>query len=304
MRSIFTALTLLLLVLSIGCITVSDSQKQETKDTQYQIHIVDDHGTAITFKKPPERIISLAPSNTEILYALGLADRIVGVTSYDDYPPEASEKEKIGGFKDVNIEKVVSLEPDVVFATGGIQAETVEKLREVGLTVVIMDAKTVEDVFKNILLVGQITGKDEESELFVNGLEERVEKVKQRAQEIKQRPRVAYLLWGDPLMVAGSGTFIEDLIVVAGGENIYSDSAIEYPKVSIESMIERDPEVLIKGDHSDIDSAKLKDNPAWADISAVKNSRFHTIDGNIVNRQGPRVVDGLELFSLWIVGEG
>jgi iron complex transport system substrate-binding protein len=251
----------------------------------------------------PDRIISLAPSNTEILFALGLEEKVVGVTEYCDYPKGALRKEKIGGFQTVNVEKVVSLEPDLVFATGGIQKEIVRKLENLGLSVVVLDAEKVDDILENIMLVGMTTGSEKEAKLLVEDMKQRIEVVEKAAKKSK-KPRVAYLLWGDPLIVAGNQTFMDDLIRLSGGENVFSNALIQYPEISFESLIEMNPEILINGDHSKINKSALEKDLKWMQISAVKNNRVYTIDADTVSRPGPRIVDALELFSKWIAGEG
>ncbi len=257
-------------------------------------------GDGVSSGAAPSRIISLAPSNTEILFALGLGDRIVGVTEYDDYPPEAKGKEKIGGFKTVNIEKVVSLEPDLVLATGGVQTEVVENLKGIGVPVVVLDAKNVGDVLENIMLVGRITGREKEAGKLVNDMKRRINPVKKSRHG---RPkRTMFIIWGNPLMVAGPDTFANDLIDLAGGENIFSDAVTQYPEVSMESVIERDPEVIISGGHAGLNFTLLKTQAGWSEISAVKNNSLYVINADIVSRPGPRIVTAVEQFSEWIGG--
>jgi iron complex transport system substrate-binding protein len=300
MKQIIVPLIAIAIIFS-GCLSAGGGANPP--DGSYPITIDDDSGQNLTITAPPERIISLAPSNTEILFAIGLGEKIVGVTEYCDYPEAATQKEKIGGFKTVNIEKVVSLNPDLVFGTGGVQAEIVQKLRELGISVVILDAGNIDEILENILLVGRITGSELEAETLAFDLEARIQAVKTKSDEMDENPKVAYILWSDPLMVAGSDTFVADLIGLAGGENVFSPSAVQYPTISLEGMIERDPEILINGDHS-LETSELKSDPRWMEINAVKNNQLYTIDADIVSRQGPRIVDALERFSLWITSEG
>jgi iron complex transport system substrate-binding protein len=274
MKHLF-ATSLLLMIILGGCLSDETASNSIQGEKTFPINL-DNYGENITIDAPPERIVSLAPSNTEILFALELGEKVVGVTEHADYPEKAKQKEKIGGFKTVNIEKVVSLNPDLVLATGGVQAEMVQKLRELGLTVVVMDAKDIDEILENIRLVGRITGKNKKARVLVDDLEERVDAVKTRAAVKSYRPKVAYIVWGDPIMVAGRDTFINDLIDLAGGINVFSDSQLQYPTVSMESMIERDPSILINGDHSGITPTSLKNEPEWMEISAVKNDRLYT----------------------------
>jgi iron complex transport system substrate-binding protein len=197
----------------------------------------------------------------------------------------------------------VSLEPDLVFATGGIQKEIVRKLENLGLSVVVLDAEKVDDILENIMLVGMTTGSEKEAKLLVEDMKQRIEVVEKAAKKSK-KPRVAYLLWGDPLIVAGNQTFMDDLIRLSGGENVFSNALIQYPEISFESLIEMNPEILINGDHSKINKSALEKDLKWMQISAVKNNRVYTIYADTVSRPGPRIVDALELFSKWIAGEG
>lgn len=299
MKQLATGLAVLLIILS-GCVSEPPRLKTAVEDTGFPVTLSDNHGRNLTIEKAPIRIVSLAPSNTEILFALGLGEKVVGVTEYDNYPDEAKLVEKVGGFQTVDIEKVVSLNPELVLATGGIQLEVIEKLREVGLTVVVIDAKSVDEIQENILLIGRIAGSKREAESLVDSMGQRIELVKNKSSSNPRRPRVMYIVWGEPLMAAGPGAFASSLIELAGGENVFSDAGIDYPKVSMESVIERDPEVIITNTNTGMELESLKDAAEWKGISAVKNRRFHVINGDIVSRPGPRIVDALELFSTWI----
>ncbi len=259
----------------------------------------DSAGETIFFKTPPKRIISLAPSNTEILYAIGAGDLVVGVTEYDDYPDEVRQKEKIGGFKDVNIERVVALSPDLILATGGVQVEVVETLRELGLNVAVIDSRNLTDVMENIILIGRITQRENEAKTIVQNMETRIKKIQEKSQRNK-RPKTMYIAWGDPLMVAGPEAFANDLIELAGGINIYADAVTQYPQVSIESVIERNPDVIITSEHTGIDLASLPKKPDWREIKAVRNNRLYVINANLVSRPGPRLVLALEQFYEWL----
>jgi iron complex transport system substrate-binding protein len=157
----------------------------------------------------------------------------------------------------------------------------------------------VNDVLENIKLIGRLTDNENEALSLAIGMERRIDAVK-KIEPSKSKPRTMYVVWGDPLMVAGPDAFANDLIDLAGGENIFSDAIIQYPKVSMESVIERDPEIIITGEHSGINLSDLKDKPEWRSISAVKNNRLYTVQADIISRAGPRIVDALELFSLWV----
>ena len=266
---------------------------------EFPLAVTDDLGRNVTISSEPQSIVSLAPSNTEILFALELGDRVMAVSEYCNYPLEAQNKIKIGGFSTVNIEKVVSLRPDFVLATGGVQEAVVEELGRLGLTVIALNAKSIEDVFENIRLVGKAAGELEAArELRVN-LEQRIKAVTDKTKDLpdSQRPRVFYEVQYEPLMTAGPGTFIDDLIHLAGGVNIASDAAAKYPVYNLETLIERNPEVIIISFwHGSIAASveAVKSRKRWQIIDAVKNNRVYGINADIVSRPGPRIVDGIE----------
>ncbi|MFV2041294.1 MAG: cobalamin-binding protein [Candidatus Hydrothermarchaeales archaeon] len=289
-------LTVLIIILATGCTSTGTSQNQA--GTDFPMKITDGAGENITLSAAPTRIVSLAPSNTEILFVLGLGEQIVGVTEYGDYPEEALEKEQIGGFNTISTEKVVALNPGLILATGGVQAEVVEQLRGLNQQVVVIDSKNLDDILSNIQLIGRITGRTSEAQTLVKDLQKRIDAA--RAKGKSTGVKVMYIVWGDPLMVAGPDSFADDLIVKAGGVNIYADAATQYPSVTLESVINRNPEVIIASDNIGLELEDLKDLPEWRETSAVQNGRLYTIDADIVSRPGPRIVDALELFAGWI----
>ena len=296
-------ISIVLLVLVLGCLSSEQTLSIEDVDEEaYPLTLHDNQGINVTILEEPKRIISIAPSNTEILYAIGASEKIIAVTEYDNYPPEVVGMETIGGFSTVNIERVVSMEPDLVFATGGVQTEIVKQLRKLGLVVAVIDAEDIDGILENIVVVGRISGHQEEANRLVLDLEKRVEEVRAVTTSTETKPRVMYIVWGDPLMSAGQGTFIDNIIELAGGENIFQDTNIEYPKVSMESVLEKDPELIIMGDHGGISIGEMKTNPQWMETTAVKTNSVYEIDGDIVSRQGPRIVDALTQFSAWISG--
>ncbi len=267
--------------------------------------VTDDLGRKVTIYKQPETIVSLAPNNTEILFELGLGDKVIAVSEYCNYPLEAQNKIKIGGFSTVNIEKVVSLKPDLVLATGGIQEVIVEELERLGLTVIALAARSIEDVFENIRLVGKAAGEAETARELTTNLERRIKTVTDKIKDLpgSQRPRVFYEVQYEPLMTAGPGTFIDDLIHLSGAINIASDSATKYPVYNLEILIERNPEVIILSlGHGSIAVSVegVKSRKRWKIIDAVKNNQVYGINADIVSRSGPRIVDALEEIARFI----
>jgi len=272
---------------------------------EFPLAVTDDLGRNVTISSEPQSIISLTPSNTEILFALELGDKVMAVSEYCNYPLEAQNKIKIGGFSTINIEKVVSLKPDLVLATGGVQEAVVEELERLGLTVIALNAKSIEEVFENIRLVGKAAGQLEAARELTTKLEQRTKAVTDKAKDLpdSQRPRVFYEIQYEPLMTAGPGTFIDDLIHLAGGVNIASDAAAKYPVYNLETLIERNPEVIIISFwHGSIAASVegVKSRKRWQIIDAVKNNRVYGINADLVSRPGPRIVDGIEEMARFI----
>jgi iron complex transport system substrate-binding protein len=264
--------------------------------------ISDDAGAIVKIDQPTARILSLAPSNTEIVYALGLEDRLVGVTKYCNYPPAAKNKAKIGGFSTVDMEKVVALQPDLVLATDIHSKSVTPLLQKVGFNVVTLYPKTLNDVIGYIDLVGKITGRENAASELTAGLNKRIQAVASSANNpATARPlRTLLIIWYDPLMVAGAGTLPDDMLKVAGGENIASD-VIGYSSVGLETVISRDPEVIIVPS----DMAQ-PENPLWdfvvtdprlKNTTAARNKAIYKMDGNLVLRYGPRCITALEQMA-------
>jgi len=265
--------------------------------------MVDDLGRSVNIEKVPQRIISLAPSNTEILFALGLGDRVVGVTEYCNYPPEAQDKEKIGGFSTPDIEKIIDLHPDLILA-GSIHAkEVIPALAEQGLTVFALEPENLDGILEDIRIVGEITGRRKEASVLVAQVESRTKAITDKTQGLKERPKVFYITWHEPLWSVGSGTIIHELIEKAGGENIFQDIG-GHKVVDLERVILRNPEVIIActghGEAADKPFMWATGEPRLRVVEARKNNRVYQIDADLVSRAGPRVVDALEWFGYFI----
>ncbi len=272
--------------------------------TAYPITLTDDLGREVTIEAPPERIISLAPSNTEILFKLGLADRIVAVTDYCDYPSAALEKEKIGGPWSPSIESIVALEPDLVLAEEINPMDVITTLEGLGITVFGIEATDLDDLLDDINTVGQITDKEAEAETLTDNMQSRIDRVTAKTAGLspEEKPRVFYICWHDPPWTAGDGTFAHELIEKAGGINIFADLE-GWSSVSLEELIVRDPEVIIVtamgGEGSDT-WEWVNTESRLADVSARQNGRVHFVESNWVERPGPRIVLGLEQLAKYI----
>ena len=296
---VFFLVSLIVLVLLASCTPPPEEVPPSTGE------VIDQLGRTVKLEGIPQRIISLAPSNTEILFALGLADKVVAVTDYCDYPSEAKEKPSIGGFSTPNIEEVVVLSPDLILATSIHEKRIIPQLEGKGMTVFALNPKTLDEVLEAINLVGEITGEGEEASGLVAGMGNRIKAVTDKADGLpeNERPRVFYIVWHDPLMAAGSATLQDDLIEKAGGINIARDLT-GYADISLEAFIAANPEVMIAGgghgSGEDLTFQFAKTEPRLANTDARQNNRVYMIDGNLTSRPGPRIVDGLEKFAVFI----
>lgn len=279
---------------------IESNDNNLVKESNFPVDIEDAFGNIETIDKEPTKIISLAPSNTEMLFALGLGDKVVGVTSYCNYPEEATTKEVIGSFKQFNLERIVELEPDLVLVYGAGEEEENKILRDSGIKVLGFMPESIDDVMKGIEKIGKATGASEEARKLIDSMEQKkneiIDKVKGQ-EEVK----VFYEIWHDPLMGAGKGSFMDELIELAGGKNIAEDADGAYPQYDLEQLIERDPEVYIasKG-MEDMTVESIKTRPGYDAISAVKNDRVYLFEGNeadVVSRAGTRIIEALELIA-------
>jgi len=294
MKIIPVLLAVAILTLSTACSGPSPAAGGADRSDSY----TDDFGRTVEIKGIPEKIISLAPSNTELVYALGLEDRLIGVTSYCDYPPKVKEKPVVSDFSQVNIEKIVSLEPDLVLAGNIHKEEAIPALEKLDIAVLGIDPPTMEGIFSDILLVGRAAGIEPKAKTLVDSLENRVKTVSQRTQKLslEERPRVLFVVYHDPLWVAGSATLIDDLIRVGGGTNIASDLE-GHAQISLETAIDRNPQVICVMSSMGTQNTSfeyIKSEPRFRSTEALKNNRVFSVDISTFGRTTPRSVDALE----------
>ena len=268
----------------------------------YPRTIADDQNVQVTLTKAPERIISLAPSDTELLFALGLDDRIVGVTDYCNYPAQAQKKEKIGGFSTVSIEKVAALSPDLVVAADGNNPDTVDRIRSMGIPVYYADAKSLTDIQKTLENLGYLTDVSDPAKKLNEDLTTRANQVSKQGEKLSKHPSVAHVIWNDPIYVSGAGTFQDELIRLCGGVNAFEDKK-GHQIASIEEFISRDPDILLinagsgmGGNSSDI-AAYFRSEPRLSGLTAVKENHVVIVDTDIADRAGPRLWDLLEQIA-------
>ncbi len=266
----------------------------------FPVDITDQMGRQVRIEKMPETIVSLSPGHTEIVFALGLEDRLVGVTEFCDYPEAAKDKPKIGGFSTVDIERVVGIQPDLILAANIHRKEVIPELERLRLPVVCLDPTTLEEVLEAITLVGKCSGQEEKASRLVTGMGDRIKAITDKTSNLTQaeRPRVFYIIWHDPLMTVGSDTRIHELIELAGGTNTAQDLGEGYPTMSLEAVIIANPQVIVAGTgHGEAKGLPFE----WAktelrlrDVDARVNGRVYKINTDLVGRPGPRMIEGLE----------
>jgi len=244
------------------------------------------------------RYISLAPSTTEILFALGLDKEVVGVSSYCNYPPQAKTKNRAGDFTRPNIEKILSMQPDYIFCTGLEQAPAVQELKRLNLKVYVADPARMEELFTTIGDIGRITDKTREAGAIIRKMKEDIEGIAFLLKPVSQEKRVKVFIeiWGEPLMTAGKGSFIDEIITLAGGINIAHDTSRPYSIYSSEKVVSLNPGVIIMGYMDKESPVKLvAARVGWQAIDAVRNKRvFNDINPDILLRPGPRITEGLK----------
>lgn len=289
---------LCLLALAIASICGGCRQNQLRSDPADPRSFTDGLGRKVSIRADPKRIISLAPSVTEILFALGLGDRIAGVTSYCDFPEAAKAKEKIGDTLHPNLERIISLKPDLVVITTASQLEELaRKLDQLAVPVYVTNPKTVRETVNSIRELGGATGTAERAAEIAAEMQRRIEAVEARVNGLP-RPRVLYILQNNPLITAGRNTFINDLIYLAGGQSISGQETTDYPQFSRESVVARAPEaVIIPSSHGE-DFVREEDlRRDFPSTPAVRSDRLIKVNADWIDRPGPRIVDGLEQLA-------
>jgi len=259
---------------------------------------VDDAGRKLYIAKAPSRVVSLAPSITEMLFALGLDEQIVGVTELCDFPAAALSKPKVG-YARYNLEAFVALRPDMIVAPQEfLRSDMVIKLEELKIPVFLVDAKTVDDILIQIQSLGKIFNKTKVSDNVTARMRERIAGVTKRIAAANKK-RVLYVLNSHPLITVGPGSYIHQMIGLAGGINVARGAASPYPRLSMETVLQEDPEVIIfpVGPVESVPKSEQEEWNRWNGLSAVRHRQLREVSSDALNRPGPRVVEGLELLA-------
>jgi iron complex transport system substrate-binding protein len=268
-----------------------------------EISFTDALGNAVVLDGTAQRIVSLSPSVTESLFAIGAGGQMVGRTDYCNYPEEALSLPSIGGFdaSTISMESIIALEPDLVIGGSVYQADIIKSVQESGIPAFISQPANIQGIMDSLTLFGKVTGHVDEAATVVDEMQSRLDAVKQVVAGIPadQRPTVFYEVWHEPLMSANGKTVVGEVIDLAGGVNIFADLPDEYPTVSAEQILEVDPQFIIgPSSHADQMTAEIiGGREGWGNLSAVKNKAIYIVDGDIVSRYSPRIVEVLDTFA-------
>lgn len=283
----------------------SEPKKQdnaaEEQQTGFPVTVKDALNDKVVIKEKPKKIISLIPSNTEIVYALDHGDAIVGVTDFDNYPEEAMSKEKIGGME-FNVEKMISLKPDLVFAhesTADSAAAGLQQLRDAGIAVVVVnDAQKFDGVYTSIEMIGKAIGEQEKAAELVDDMKNRFSELKKQAESIQENEQKTVFVEVSPapeIYAAGKNTFIDEMLALIGAKNAIGDMD-GWPKVEQEAIVERNPDVVVTtyGYYSEKPVEQVLGRPGWKNVKAVKDQKVFDVHSDLVTRSGPRLAEGAE----------
>ncbi|HOT23648.1 MAG TPA: ABC transporter substrate-binding protein [Thermoleophilia bacterium] len=286
-------------VMLAGCGSDGGTEASSSSTVAGPITVTDDAGQQVSLEQPAERIVSLAPANTEIAYAIGAGDKMVAGTSYDDYPEDAKALPKIGDFANPSVEKIASFDPDLVLAAGGVQDGLRTKLEDLGIKVYVIDPTTYGGVMTTISRVGKLAGTSAEAEKVVQEMAKARDDVQARVGSLAKVDTFLEI-YSEPLMTAGSGTFIDDMINLAGGTNIGATAGDGYPNFSAEVLLEKDPAVYIADSGSMSEPGAIAERDGYAGLTAVKEGRVYVINDNLIARCGPRLAKGLARLARMI----
>ncbi|ATP38937.1 ABC transporter substrate-binding protein [Solibacillus sp. R5-41] len=302
------ALLLMSMLLLVGCSTgdskpaTNESEQnkaasgEESAAAQFPVTITDALGREITLEKKPERIISMVPSNTEILFGLGLDEEIVGVSDNDNFPEQTATKEKVGGIE-FNIELMASLKPDIIFAHGSGMynfEKGMEQLEAMGIPVfVVKNAVNFEETYETMKQMGQLTGRVAQAEEMVASMQKDIEEIKTKATGLDEKSAFIVVGTNPDLYAVGTGTFINEMLNTLGIKN--SVTQPDWPQYSAEQFVSDNPDVILVTYENDIDA--ILSNPAYAEMDAVKSGNVYLIDADTTSRQGPRIVDGIQSIA-------
>jgi iron complex transport system substrate-binding protein len=301
---------LLIVLLTVGALAGCAEKKKQVKDVNkasvekktevaFPVTVKDALGNNVVIEKKPEKIISLIPSNTEIAYSLGLGNEVIGVSDFDNYPEDVTKKEKIGG-QEINLEKIISLKPNLVLAHASSAHNSeagLQQLKDAGIKVLVVnDAQNFDQVYDSISMVGKATGESNNADEIIKGMKDKLAAIKAKTGEIKAKKKVLVEVSPDPeIYTPGKNTFMNEMISSINAENIANDQE-GWVKIDQETMIKRNPDVIITtyGYYVKKPVDQVLSRKGWENVNAVKNKQVIDVDSDRVTRSGPRVVEGVE----------
>jgi iron complex transport system substrate-binding protein len=306
LKKLYALLFSILLIggLLAGCNNTTDNGKKEankikqTEKVSFPVTIDDGNGQKVTINEKPEKIVSLLPSNTEISYALGLGKEIVGVSDFDNYPEDALKKEKVGG-QQINVEKIISLSPQLVLANPTIKREGLQQIKDAGITVLVVnDAENFKQVYQSIEMIGKATGESQKAEDLIADMKGKMKDIQEKAKKIKttDQKKVFVEVVPEPeIYTAGKNTFIDEILTIIHAENVAKDLD-GWAMVNDEAVVKMNPDIILTtfGFYVKDPVGKVLSTKGWQEISAVKNKQVIDVNSDRVTRPGPRLVEGVE----------
>ncbi|WHY79668.1 ABC transporter substrate-binding protein [Neobacillus sp. WH10] len=308
MKKLYSLLLIVLLTIGAlaGCTEKKEQVKEDNKasvgsktEAAFPVTIKDALGNKVVIEKKPEKIVSLMPSNTEIAYSLGLGKEVVGVSDFDNYPEDVLKKEKVGG-QDINLEKIISLKPNLVLAHASSahnSTEGLQQLKDAGISVLVVnDAENFDQVYDSIRMIGKATGETKKADEIIKGMKDDLAKIIAKTKDIKMKKKVFVEVSPAPeIYTSGKNTFMDEMLSVINAENIANDQE-GWVKIDQEAMIKRNPDVVITtyGYYVKNPTEQVLSRQGWESVNAVKNKQVIDVDSDRVTRSGPRIVEGVE----------
>lgn len=304
--SLLAAISLAILVAACGQQASQDGSTGGDTDggmeaAAFPVTVEDSLGRQVRIESRPEQIGSMAPSATETLFAVGAGNRVAGVTTADDYPQEVEDIEKIGDYQQMNTEKIASLGIDLILHSfDGFTEEQAESLEQkTGAKVVVLNPTSVEAAIDSVSTVGKAVGNVEKARVVEERLQSELNQLEQQLEGLPQ-PTVFYEIGYDPLFTVGPGSFVQDAIRIARGENVTADAQQAYPQYSVEKLLQDDPEYYLAGRSSGVTVEQIKSRPPYSSLQAVQQDQVFVINDDLVNRPGPRIVEGVREIAVTI----
>ena len=283
----------MMIFILVACQKPAENKNNSIEESK--IEVVDIKGRQVVLDKLPEKIVSLSPSNTEIIFALDAGDKLVGVTSFCDYPEEAKSIEKIGDFENPNVEMIKKVQPDVIFAGVYTKDEIATILEGLDIPVIFTEAPDFETIYDSINLIGSLVKEEDKAEKIVHDMHKTIDDIKSKVKDL-EKPNIFYVSWTDPLITTGKGTFIHNVMQIAGANNV-AENVEGWTQYSVEELIKQNPDMIISSFHATdegLGKEDLMNDPMFKNLDCVKKGNIYVMkDDNIIARPGPRIIDAI-----------